>query len=242
MQINIQYPNVSLEELDMMKLFYEKGMTTAQIGTKYKTMSATVLYVIKKYKGKLVYDKDILTRSVEIAKGDMTHEQFRKKFRISHNTYMKLINQERLMDNVLIRTMQKFNVEYTVEFPVLKHRKIKRTKKRKVIENATLYNKINYDRNHNDPILEDNDNFEDLQEKGDISEVSTNTALIENYRKQMKKFLIDKGLIIETVNYVLDKSDSIARESTLFGIQCERLGKGHSLEKSIVSQFQTFRD
>ena len=72
--------------------------------------------------------------------------------------------------------------------------------------------------------------------------MATNTALIENYRKQMKKFLIEKGLSIETVNYVLDKSDSIARESTLFGIQCERLGKGQKLEQSIVSQFQTFRD
>ena len=82
----------------------------------------------------------------------------------------------------------------------------------------------------------------DLIEKGDISEVATNTALIENYRKQMKKFLIDKGLSIETVNYVLDKSDSIARESTLFGIQCERMGKGQKLEKSIIKQFQTDRE
>ena len=242
MQINIQYPNVSLEELDMMVKFYEQGLTTAQIGTKYKTMSAVVLYVIKKYKGKLVYDKDKLAKDVEIAKGSMTHEQFRKKFRISHNTYMKLINQEKLTDSVLIRTLVKFGVEYTVEFPTLKHRKIKRNKKRKIIDDAKLYNKIHFDKYHSDPILEDNDNFEDLQEKGDISEVSTNTALIENYRKQMKKFLIDKGLSIETVNYVLDKSDSIARESTLFGIQCERLGKGQKLEQSIVSQFQTFRD
>lgn len=242
MKINIQYPNVSLEELDMMVKFYEVGMTTAEIATQYKTMSATVLYVIKKHKGKLVYDKDRLAEDVEISKGSMTHENFRKKFRISHNTYMKLVNQEKLTDSVLIRTMQKFGVEYTVEFPKLKHRKVKRNKKRKIIENATEYNQQHYNKYHTDPILEDNDNFEDLQEKGDINEVSTNTALIENYRRQMKKFLTDKGLSIETVNYVLDKSDSIARESTLFGIQCERLGKGQKLEQSIVNQFQTFRD
>ena len=51
MQINIQYPNVSLEELDMMVKFYEEGMTTAEIATQYKTMSANVLYVIKRYSG-----------------------------------------------------------------------------------------------------------------------------------------------------------------------------------------------
>jgi plasmid maintenance system antidote protein VapI len=242
MKINIQYPNVSLEELDMMVKFYEQGLTTAQIGTQYKTMSATVLYVIKKYKGKLVYDKERLAEVVEIAKLGLTHEEFRKKFKISHDTYTKLVNGKKLTDSVLIRTLVKFGVEYTVVFPELKHRKVKRTKKRKIIENATEYNQQHYNKYHTDPILEDNDNFEDLQEKGDISEVSTNTALIENYRKQMKKFLIDKGLSIETVNYVLDKSDSIARESTLFGIQCERLGKGQKLEKSIVNQFQTFRD
>ena len=111
MKINIQYPNVSLEELDMMVKFYEVGMTTAEIATQYKTMSATVLYVIKKYKGKLVYDKDRLAEDVEIAKGSMTHENFRKKFRISHNTYMKLVNQEKLTDSVLIRTLVKFGVE-----------------------------------------------------------------------------------------------------------------------------------
>ena len=120
MKINIQYPNVSLEELDMMVKFYEAGMTTAEIATQYKTMSSNVLYVIKKYKGKLVYDKERLAEDVEIAKGSMTHEQFRKKFKISHDTYTKLVYGKRLTDSVLIRTLQKFGVEYTVVFPVPK--------------------------------------------------------------------------------------------------------------------------
>ena len=243
MQINIQYPNVSLEELDMMVKFYEVGMTTAEIATEYKTMSGNVLYMLRRYGGKIIYDKDELIIALQNKLEEIGSRELFYNYGIAYATLQKFLRKEKVSENVIIKTLNKFNVSYTIEFTEESKLKQKRKAKRKIIENATEYNKGKYERYlAGGKDIEEDDEYTDLIERGDISEVSTNTALIENYRRQMKKFLIDKGLSIETVNYVLDKSDSIARESTLFGIQCERLGKGQKLEQSIVSQFQTFRD
>jgi len=239
MKINIQYPKCSEEELDMMVKFYEKGMTTAEIATEYHTMSGNVLYVLRRYGGKIIYDEDELIVALQNKMSEIGGRNLFYKYGIAYATLQKFLRKEKVSENVIIKTLNKFNIKYDIKFIDESKLKKKRKANRKYVANATEYYKGKYERHlAGGKDIEEDDDYSDLIEKGDISEVATNTALIENYRRQMKKFLQDKGLSIETVNYVLDKADGMARESTLFGIQCERLGKGHSLEKSIITQLK----
>ena len=247
MKINIQYPNYMPRKFtkEVIDLFFKEGYTYQQISAKLGKHRTLAEKVVQIYLPKLYYDKDLLLERMKNHRDSLEYkEQFKEVTGLNYN-YIRL----RLMNNngVSLKTQldlcRQYDLDVSVEWgynPIDSWHDIDGVETPSEIAKNRIDFKPTRRNNRRSKFIPEDDS--DLQEKGDISEVATNTALIENYRKQMKKFLIDKWLSIETVNYVLDKSDSIARESTLFGIQCERLGKGQKLEQSIITQFQTFRD
>ena len=228
MRVTINYPSMTLSLFrEILEMAFEKRMPRNAIAYKLDVDVQYVHDVVKQSKREIVYDKIMLRdRMVRDKESVGSYDMLRSLTGINQATFNKIVSlQDNFYDSVLFKMLERYDIDYEVKFSYVapKHKKSRRgvTPQSKKIEKKK------------DKIV---DNFEDLVEKGSVDEIMLNTELIQNYREQIVHILKVKGVGIETINRILEKADSMSRESVLLALHTERAGKGLQLEKSIIKK------
>ena len=239
MNIDIKYPHFMPRKhtAEVIDLFFKHGLTYEQISAKLGKHKTIAEKAVQIYMPKLSYDKDEVLDKMKKHRDSLEYSEDYKKVTGMNYNYVRgrLLNNEGLALRTQIDLCARYDVFLKVEWlynPIGSWHDIDGVETPPEI----LKNRIGFTptrKNRRSKIV-DNENFTDLIDKGDRSEVKVNTTLIENYRNQIIQILQEREVSNATINRIIDKLDSIARESTLFGIHSERLGKGDTLEKSIL--------
>jgi len=240
MNIDIKYPNYMPRKHteEVIDLFFKHGLTYEQISTKLGKHKTIAEKAVQIYMPKLTYDKSLLLERMKKHRDSLEYSEDYKKVTGLNYNYVRgrLMNRKGLALRTQLDLCQRYDVHVKVEWlynPIGSWHEIDGIE----TPPGIAKNRVGFTptrRNNKRSVKVDNENFTDLIDKGDRSEVKVNTTLIENYRNQIIQILQEREVSNATINRIVEKLDSIARESTLFGIHSERLGKGGTLEKSIL--------
>lgn len=240
MNIDYELPNYMPRKhtAEIIKMFLEDGLSYDEISLKLGKHKTIAEKAVQIYMPKLSYDKEELLDKMKKHRYSLEYSEDYKKVTGLNYNYVRgrLLNNEGLALRTQLDLCRRYNVYVRVEW---KYNPIDSWHDIEGVETPAeiAKNRIGFTptrRNNKRSAKVDNENFTDLIDRGDVSEVKVNTDLIENYRNQVIQILQERELSNATINRVIEKLDSIARESTLFGIHTERLGKGETLEKSII--------
>ena len=214
---------------EILEMALEKRMSRNAIAYKLDVDVQYVHDVIKQSKREIIYDKILLRdRMIRDKESVGSYDMLRSLTGINQATFNKIVSMKgTFFDSVLFKMLERYDIDYEVKFNYVqpKHKKSKRgvTPQSKKIEKKK------------EKIV---DNFEDLVERGSVDEIMLNTELIQNYREQIVHILKLKGMGTETINRILEKADSMSRESVLLALHTERAGRGMQLENSIIKKMK----
>lgn len=200
---------------EIIRLYREEHLTLLEIRDLLDKDERYIWEILKHEPEMLVvFDKNELKRKYKKKVKEVTQLKIIADLQTTKSNLFRFVQEDKVgRVTFMKKTLNYLEVPYTIEFG---------ERPAKVKEITNHYKEFSYDK--------------DFKEKGDLSEMKLNQEMIDKSKETIKSIMLGKNLPIELISRILDQTDIIARESCIFGIQAERMGRGKTLHESIIKK------